>query len=204
MSRTATAVAVSLLLVTAGCSGFVDDAGGAEGSGTVAFYVSDQPNAIDDFEHLNVTISEVGFHPANASENESWVVHDVDNRTVDLTRLQGDNASLLGNLSVPADEYDKVLVHVSGINATLDSGESANVKLPSEKLHISTTFTVEPNETVSFVYDITVQETGSGMYILKPQAGESGTDVPVKRVRERERGGQGQGPGNDTTTSSAY
>lgn len=203
MSRTATAVAVSLLLVTAGCSGFLDDAGGAEGSGTVAFYVSDQPNAIDDFEHLNVTISEVAFHPANASENASWMTRDVDNRTVDLTRLQGDNASLLGNLSVPAGDYDKVFVHVSGIEATLDSGESANVKLPSEKLHISAPFTLESDETVPFVYDITVQETGSGKYILKPQAGESGTDVPVKRVRERKRGGQGQGPGNNTATTSS-
>lgn len=31
-------------------------------TGTITFYVSDEPNAIDDFEHLNVTITAVGLH----------------------------------------------------------------------------------------------------------------------------------------------
>ncbi|MFB6269005.1 MAG: DUF4382 domain-containing protein [Halobacterium sp.] len=195
MSRTAVTLAVTALLVTAGCSGLMPGAGDGEGgAGTVAFYVSDQPGAIEDFDHLNVTITQVAFHPANASENESWVTRDVDNRTVDLTRLQGDNASIVGNHTIPAGDYDKVFIHVGAINATLTSGESADVKLPSEKLQLSSNFTVEANETLSFVYDVRVHRTGSGMYILRPQAGESGPDKPITRVDQR-RGGEGGGPG---------
>ncbi len=37
------------------------------GVGTAAFYVSDEPNVIDDFEHLNVTITKVGFKKAGGS-----------------------------------------------------------------------------------------------------------------------------------------
>ncbi|MCD2200519.1 DUF4382 domain-containing protein [Halobacterium sp. KA-4] len=192
MSRTVATLAVAALLVTAGCTGFF---GGDGGEGTVEMYVSDQPGAIEDFQHLNVTITEVAVHPANATENESWVTRDVDNRTVDLTRLEGENASLVGNLSVPADTYEMVFVRIDGIDATLTSGESADVKLPSERLHLNSEFTVEANETVSFVYDIRVHETGSGRYILRPNAGESGPNQPINHVRQQHRRGQHNGSG---------
>jgi len=85
MRRTVAAGLLALLVVTAGCVGGVgsgpatdapaddgadaDDgvsdgsAGSADGgSGTVDFYVSDRPNDMDDFEHLNVTVTSVRFH----------------------------------------------------------------------------------------------------------------------------------------------
>jgi len=78
MRRVVTAGLVALLVVTAGCVGGIggtptagdgasDGAGSGDGaatseSGTVNFYVSDQPNDMDDFEHLNVTVTTVRFH----------------------------------------------------------------------------------------------------------------------------------------------
>jgi hypothetical protein len=75
MRRVVTAGLVALLVVTAGCvggtptagDGASDGAGSGDGaatseSGTVNFYVSDQPNDMDDFEHLNVTVTTVRFH----------------------------------------------------------------------------------------------------------------------------------------------
>lgn len=50
---------------TNGDGGTIDSSDG--GVGTAAFYVSDEPNAIDDFEHLNVTITKVGFKKADGS-----------------------------------------------------------------------------------------------------------------------------------------
>lgn len=234
---------VAVLVVLAGCTGGVtptdtsrsDDAGTVgSGDGTVRLYVSDAPNAIDDFEHLNVTITKVGFKKAGeASEREDagddnetadnetaddetadgdaenetdgeegdgdgdgeWVTYDVDGETVDLTRLQGANATRLADFGVPEGEYDAVFVYVSAVNGTLESGEQVHVKLPSEKLQIHQGFAVGANQSIDFVFDITVTKAGkSGKYVLQPVVSESGTDVEIDEVDrdgERERGEKG-------------
>ncbi|WP_123534891.1 DUF4382 domain-containing protein [Halosimplex salinum] len=273
MRRAFVALATALLVVTAGCAatpgtgtpsvGGADDGDGAGTSdgdgttdsdstdaGTVNFYVSDEPNDMDDFEHLNVTISSVQFHLVDAAnesaddENAStatatataangtdsdgdatetdvddtvanetdaddekteeeaeeredeekdekdeesgdgrWVTRDVNASSVDLSQLRGANATLLQQFDLPAGEYDKVHMEVSEVNGTLTDGESANVKLPSNKLQLNSQFTVENGSEVDFVYDVTVHEAGnSGKYILKPVVSESGTEVPIERV----------------------
>jgi hypothetical protein len=215
MTRIASSVVVAALVVLAGCAGGIGGPSDAQASddGTVAFYVSDERNAIDQFSHLNVTVTEVGFAgDANASvnatqngsvnatqgeagvegdadaESEAGVVtRDVENRTVDLTELQGANATLLGNVSVPEGEYETVFVHVSEVNGTLENRESVNVKLPSQKLHVKRGFEADGAESVDYVFDITVFETGqSGKFVLKPVVEESGTDVPIEVVGESE------------------
>ena len=157
----------------------------ASDEGSLNFYVSDEKNAIDDFEHLNATVSKVGFQRGGESGN--WTEYDVDNRTVDLTELKGDNATLMETFELESGNYTKVFVHVSEVNGTLTDGSSADVKLPSEKLQLNENFTVEENATVDFVYDITVVKRGnSGSYNIKPVASESGTDVPIDDVDERD------------------
>ena len=201
-------------------------AGGTDGgAGTVAFYISDQPNAIEDFEHLNVTISQVGLQQAGGDvadeteteaddpeteteeddseteteedepeaseddESSGWLEQDVDNRTVDLTELLGDNATMLAEFDLPNGTYNKVFVHVSQVEATLETGETVNVKLPSEKLQLNKQFKVGNGESVDFVFDIAVHKAGnSGKYILRPVIGESGTDVPIERVDDDDEG----------------
>lgn len=215
-TKTATALVAALLLVLAGCAGGAGPAadggtsadatdtdatdGDAEESaldpttgettgdvGTVTMYVSDSP--IEDFQHLNVTISKVGLKRAageNGSDGE-WVEYGVDNRTVDLTELQGPNATSLGVLSAPAGNYTKVFVYVDEVEGILNDGEEVTVKLPSQKLQINSAFTVAPNSSVDFVFDISVFKAGnSGKHILKPVVGESGTgdDVEIRDVDE--------------------
>ncbi len=293
MRRTALTALVAVMVVLAGCgatsqgltttsqSGQTGDAlqpssGTTSGpTGTLAFYVSDQPAAIEDFEHLNVTIEKVGLKPkaadddeheteADGEENETedddgetttvtttttadsnstttttdanatttdanqtttdatettttvtttteeeeaeteseeadedenegdedseagWVTYEVDNRTVDLTELKGANATRLANLSAPSGTYQTVFVYVSEVNGTLKNGEQVNVKLPSQKLQLHTTFELGPNATTDFVYDIAVHKAGkSGKYILKPNIGESGTEVEIDDIDKK-------------------
>lgn len=305
MSRIASALLVAALVVLAGCAGGIagpdtgNTGGSSADSGTVQFYVSDERNAISQFEHLNVTVTSVGFTQASATntsgsapafevehesegglsvaldgdlapgenatvevtqdgaaaanvtavveagDTEVTVVTDangtatvpvpagvdefvveaettgngtdgeaaaslsmeaeadgeyelavgqiernVTERTVDLTELQGANATALGNLSVPQGEYRTVFVHVSDVDGTLNSGGAANVKLPSGKLQLNEGVTVDGQSNVAFVFDITVFEAGnSGKYILKPVASESGTDVPITDVDEERSSG---------------
>lgn len=239
MRKKLLAVLMASMLVLAGCSG-VDTGPGESGdpsdgvsgdaTGTISFYISDQQNAIDDFEHLNVTVTMVGFHRAdegdgnetevtetNATEdgNETeagddeeragWVEYEVNATTVDLTELQGENATLIEQFEVPNGTYDKVFVHVSDVNGTLKNGERTDVKLPSSKLQLNKRFTVGDGESVEFVYDITVIKRGkSGSYLIKPVASESGTDQDIREVdddgneaeTDENEGGGGRDRGN--------
>ncbi|WP_255195027.1 DUF4382 domain-containing protein [Halorarius litoreus] len=174
----------------------------AERQGSLDFYVSDEQNAIDDFEHLNVTVTEVGFQRGGDSGN--WSEHDVDNRTVDLTELKGDNATLLQTFDVSEGNYTAVVVEIEDVNGTLKEGGDPDVKLPSNRIKLNTDFSVEANESTEFVYDITVVERGnSGAYNIKPVASQSGTDVPIKRVDSAEDAeSDDEAPENDTETTS--
>ena len=155
-------------------------------SSTIAFYISDEKNAIGDFRHLNVTVTRVGFERA-AADGGGWIEHEVDNVTVDLTELQGANATLIDKYKAPNGIYSTVFIHVSDVNATLQNGEHMRVKLPSEKLQLTKEFTVDNGSEVNFVFDITVHKAGnSGKYILKPVISESGTDVPIESTGDEE------------------
>jgi hypothetical protein len=158
---------------------------GGSDAGTVAFYLSDERNAIGDFRSLNVTITSVGFE---RSDGGGWIERDVDNRTADLTELQGPNATLIDEYDLPNGTYSKVFVHVDDVNGTLRSGENVRVKLPSEKLQLTKGFTIDNGSQVDFVFDITVHRAGnSGKSILKPVVSESGTDVPIESIDDDER-----------------
>ncbi|WP_435196505.1 DUF4382 domain-containing protein [Natronomonas sp. EA1] len=150
----------------------------ANGQASMNFYVSDEKNAIDDFAHLNVTVTEIGVHG-----EDGWREYAVDNGTVDLTTLKGNNATLLSEVNISEGSYDKVFVYVSDVDGTLTNGETTDVKLPSSKLQINERFNVTAGEDVDFVYDITVVKRGnSGSYNIKPVVSESGTDVPIDKV----------------------
>lgn len=304
MIRTQTAIALvsALMLVLAGCASGVgpaptsgadttatndadvdagDSGGGggdgtaAEGSSEISFYLSDMPSAIDDFEHLNVTITKVGFHRVESAETErdattanetttaattnetpteptaterptatptatatltaepedgeeaddrdddreheneteqdqdreedqeqeqdgdgEWVTHDVNDTTVDLTELQGANATKLDVLEVAPGTYDKVFIYVGEIDATLKNGEQVRVKLPSERLHVNKQLTVGDGDATDFVFDVSVFKGGnSGKYILKPVVSQTGTgdEVEIDPVDDDEerKGGNG-------------
>lgn len=154
--------------------------------GSVEFYVSDEKNAMGDFEHLNVTVSKVGLKSGNESES-SWTEYEVENRSIDLTELTGPNATHLDSFDANATTYQSVFVYVEDVNGTLKNGEQVNVKLPSGKLKMNQQFTVGANQSTDFVFDISVFEAGkSGKYILKPVVSESGTDVEIDPVDEKD------------------
>ncbi|NHN60349.1 MULTISPECIES: DUF4382 domain-containing protein [Halorussus] len=163
--------------------------GSGESATAVNFYLSDEQNAMGDFAHLNVTVSEIGLQRAGGG----WTTHEVDQRVVDLTRLRGANATRLGTVPVENGTYETVFVHVAEVNGTLTGGEQVRVKLPSRKLQIHRTFAVGANESVDYVFDISVFEAGkSGKYILKPVIGESGTDKEIESVDDERPDGEAE------------
>lgn len=124
----------------------------------------------------------------NASDTGGdWVTLDVDNQTVDLTELQGMNASRITNATIQAGQYTAVYVEVSNVTGVLTTGKSVNVMLPSQRLRLNLGFAIGANRTTPFVFDVAVHRAGgSGKYVLRPVIGQSGPDVPIRSVgRER-------------------
>jgi hypothetical protein len=155
--------------------------------GNFVFLVSDEANAISDFQKLNLSISKVSLHLGGDEEKRIEFRPGI--QMVDLTDLQGNRAQEIWRGDVPEGEYNKVFLEVSQISGILwDSGEEAEIKLPSGKLQISKPFKVKSGEVTNFVYDLTVVKAGkSGQYILKPQIGQSGADQDFIRVEPEEQ-----------------
>ena len=161
--------------------------------GNFRLLISDEKNAIGDFESLIVTISSVGVH--KAGENGGWLEVSPATEELDLVTLQGDNAQEIWSENLTAGQYTNVFIYVSDIEAVLSNGVSDNatpeVKLPSDKFHINTNFSIPEDSPVSFVFDISVVATGNDKngvsYILKPVISQSGHNQEFTEVKSRER-----------------
>jgi hypothetical protein len=156
--------------------------------GNFMFLISDDANAIGDFQSLNVSISKIGLQLGG--EAGQWVELTPQVEVVDLTLLQRDKAQEIWRGDVPEGQYTKVFIHVSKVSGVLKAtGGPISVKLPSKKLQISRPFEVTGDSVTSFVYDVTVVKAGkSGKYILKPQVGRSGADRRFERIEGKGRG----------------
>ena len=193
------AILVLMALVATGCAGVPSStptsptpapAPTPTGEGVnFRLLISDEPNAIGEFQNLNVTISRIGVH--QAGNGGGWIELDPEVGEVDLTLLQGDNATAIWSGNITAGDYNKVFIYVDNVTGVLKGDGTANVKLPSNKLQISKPFTVNETGEVNFVYDITVVKAGkSGKYILKPQIAQSGADQPFNEVPRKGKNGQ--------------
>ena len=144
--------------------------------------ISDERNSIDDFAHLWVKVTSVGL--MRSGVGAGWIDIDVPetHQTVDLVEVVGDAAVELIQTYMEPGAYNKVFINVSRVTGELGTGESVDIKLPSEKLQINKPFVIDESRVTSFVFDITVIGAGnekSGMrYILQPVIGESGADQP--------------------------
>lgn len=153
--------------------------------GNFVFYLSDAPNDIGDFESLTVTIESIELKPRGSGP---WVTISPQAMESDLVQLQGDAAVELWRGDVPEGDYTTAFVRISTIQGILaSSGERAAVTLPSDRLHVTTDFSVVDGAATEFVFDITVHATGnageSARYLLQPQADESGVGHSIQSVK---------------------
>ena len=136
----------------------------------------------------NATETDDANETADGEDDEGdrgFTVVELDDATVDLTRVIEDDAIAVFDGEIPAGSYEKIELGVSAVEGVVD-GEAVDVKLPSEKLQITNGFEVTPDEPVSFVFDINVVKRGKNNgYILKPVisgSGVAGRDVDVNEI----------------------
>jgi len=156
----------------------------AEGDVNFRLLISDEANAIGDFEALYVTITSIGVYQGGESASWEEIILDPA-EPVDLVLLQEQNATEIWSGQLDDGAYTKVFIYVSDVEGVLneDIEGEYTVKLPSGKMHISQAFEVTGGEVTEFVYDITVIKSGkSGQYIIQPQISESGPDKDFVEV----------------------
>lgn len=157
--------------------------------GNFVFLVSDEVNAIGDFTDLKVSIEKVRLLQSGGSER--WVEFATEVKEFDLTLLPGDKTQELWRGNIPEGEYTKVVMHVTQVRGTLKAtGQTIEIKLPSNKLQISKSFRVSAGNVTSFTYDLTVVKAGNarngGKYLLKPQVADSGaSQKPITTDKTR-------------------
>lgn len=162
-------------------------------------FISDQPAAVQDFDYLDVSFS----HARIFEQNESKRTVQLNNTTVDLTSVVGENATMIADVTLEPGTYNKIELHVASVDAQVD-GESAAVKVPSQKLMITKPFNVSANQTTKFVFDISVVKKGPNGYNLLPVISESGVAGKDVQIREVPRsGGAPVNPGNSSGQSQA-
>jgi len=209
-----------------------DDQTGGDGETADDAQTSDDAQEANESDPQNETVSGADGEDGEGGDDEDddenaggedgdrgFTVIDLDGSTVDLTQVIGDDAVAVFEGEIPAGSYEKIEVDVSETEGVVD-GETAEVKLPSEKLQITNGFEVTPEEPVSFVFDINVVKRGrNNGYILTPVisgSGVAGRDVEVNEVDDdsgdegdgendgddgggNDNGGDGGGPsGNET------
>lgn len=150
----------------------------ANPEGNFIFLISDDVNAIADFDSVTVSIAKIALI---LSDSGQQVEFEPEVKEVDLTLLQGDEAQEIWRGDVPAGDYAKVVIWVTDVRGVLkETGQLVEIKLPSQKLQISKPFRVTADSVTSFIYDLTVVATGNAQsgigYILRPQVGQSGAD----------------------------
>ena len=133
---------------------------------------------------------------AAADTQTGFTTVEIDDATVDLTQVIGADAVSVFDGDLAEGRYAKLELNVAAAEGIVD-GESVAVKVPSERLQITKPFTVRPDETVDFVFDITVVKRGqTNGYILQPVVSESGVAGRDVEMREVEADGSGANASN--------
>lgn len=183
----AVAVILSLLAIMGGILGVIVPAGAPApvfAQANFRLLISDEANAIGDFDHLNVTITRIQVHSASP---DNWIDLEPAVSEVDLVGLQGLNATEIWCGNLTEGRYTGVRIEVGNVTGVLNAtGAHVDVKAPSETLKIPGPFVVTNTSQTTFVFDISVVSAGQGKYNLKPVIGESGAGQQFHLVDEGE------------------
>jgi hypothetical protein len=137
-------------------------------TGSVSVLVTD--DALDSFDSLNITFSQVALHRADEGNDSGWTTLNFGNRTIDLTHLSDNITSQVGFDRVAAGKYTQLRIIVGSAVGTLKTGAQVTVSVPSGELKTSTPFELKSGGSATIVLHINVHEAGGG-YTLQPSLG---------------------------------
>ncbi|WP_256391743.1 DUF4382 domain-containing protein [Natronoarchaeum rubrum] len=174
-----------------------DESDGADAGNASADGDTNSSESADDGDDAE----EDGESAENDGDSEFFWL-DLEGETVDLTQVVGDKAVSVFEGELEAGTYSKVELHAADIEGIVD-GERVDVKIPSGKLQIVHEFEIEPDESVSFVFDIHVVKKGNGGYNLRPVISGSGVDGEDVDVEEIDPDEESEGAGGNESDANS-
>lgn len=178
--KCASALALAAILTAAACGG---SPSGPSGSAGLNLRITDSPYT--DAAAVLVTLSGVRIH----SDEEGWMdvalAGGVASLTCDLKMLEGPEALLGADPTLPAGRYTQIRLVVTSAEmydeaaggtacAPTPVGEGKDVEIPSGEVKIPQPFDLEDGETTTIVLDfvgdesIKIHPTGNGRHIMTP------------------------------------
>jgi hypothetical protein len=133
--------------------------------GSVSLYITD--DEIEQFDHLNITFTEVQVKSNGALTMSQWVTIPLERTTVDLVPLRDNITARLGLGKVTSGAYSQVRIAVESATGELKDGRTVDVVVPSGELKTDAAFSVRAQGEVSLVLRLHVVEAG-GQYLLRP------------------------------------
>ncbi len=158
-----------LLCVLAGCSRSSGPSG-PSGQGSLRISMVDAPAA---YSSVNIVVTEVSVHQANADASSGWVVLDNSSKTYDLLTLTNGSVAVIAEAPIDAGTYSQVrlklgagsYVVVNGVQFMLDVSSSSECTLDHS-------FTLSANSTIGLTLDFnaahSIQASGAVQFKLVP------------------------------------
>jgi hypothetical protein len=140
------------------------------GTGSVAIFLADGP--ADEYEKLEITITEVTLIPASESGlDHVTVYHSAEGCQIDLLEYRDEDFLFTLKHEIPAGTYEKIRLGIADIKPDGGSCDDMEVKLPSGKVDLVPRgpIDVEQGETLAIRLDIDANKS-----INFHEAGQSG------------------------------
>lgn len=142
-------------------------AGCTSGTGTLTVHATDAPDNLGDFSSLTVQVAHINLQDAGGKAQSFTPA----TSSFDLTKLKNGNLTTLFHDQVPAGNYTYLEIEISSATGVLKAtGQSVDVKAPSNRIFLNTHFEVKAGQETNFVFDVQVHMVGNGDYQLKPNA----------------------------------
>ncbi len=136
-------------------------------------FISDAP--VDDFDHINITFSQVRIHRAGYDNDSGWIYfNDNTSKTIDLIYLHENNISAeLGVENLSYGNYTKLWIVIEKATGILsETGENITFDVPSGDLKIQQQFIInEENTNIDVELDLNqsvLYVSQGGIYKLLP------------------------------------
>jgi hypothetical protein len=152
--------------------------------------ISDAPS--DNFNHINVTFSQVKVHKYGDDNESGWILFDMEPKTIDMIYLHENNLSEeLGVQNISVGNYSKLWIVVDSATGVLkETGEEIIFDVPSGTLKVQQSFEIKKgNTTIDVELDLdrsVLYVPQGGVYKLRPQLGKMKIDYDHDEDEEDE------------------